>query len=141
MTVKQWLMRARNIESRIASLVMARQRAYDRAVSIVARPREVCVIGGGVSSPDDKNASYVIVGEAIKEQEDKLNAIRAEIIEAIGVVEDNTLAALLTEYYVNGRTWEDVAFALDYSYSQVVKYLHPKALKAINDAIECHNIF
>lgn len=135
MTAKQWLMRARKLENRLASLETAKQRAYDRAVSTTSRPRDVCVIGG---ASGDKAASYVVVADSVRAQEDKLNRVRSEILDAIGSVEDNTLATLLTEYYVNCRTWEEVAVAINYSYSQVVKYLHPRALREINRAIECH---
>lgn len=112
----------------------AKQRAYDRAVSTTSRPREVCVIGGGSS---DKAESYVIVAESVQAQEDKLNRIRTEILDAISKVEDNTLATLLTEYYVNGRTWEEVAVAISYSFEHLHRCLHPKALRKIEDIIKC----
>lgn len=135
MTAKQWLMRARKLECRIASLVTARQRAYDRAVSTTSRPRDVCVLGG---ASGDKAASYVVVADSVRAQEDNLNRVRSEILDAIGMVEDNTLATLLTEYYINNRTWEEVAVALNYSWEHIIRCLHPKALRKIEDIIKCH---
>ena len=138
MTTKQWLMRARHLENRIAALLDARQRAYDRAVSTTAHPRDVCVIGGNTAAPDDKAASYVIVDEEVRRQEAALNRIRAEILDVIGLIEDNTLAALLTKYYVNGETWEQVAVDMNFSYSHVVQNLHPRALAAAKECIEVY---
>ncbi|WP_462385246.1 DUF1492 domain-containing protein [Intestinibacillus massiliensis] len=138
MTAKEWLMRARKQEERIIALQGSKQRAYDRAVSTTARPREVCVISGGKTAPDEKNTAYIELCEEIDRQIDELNRIRTEILHVIRGVQDSTLATLLIEYYINSKTWEQVAVVLNYSYSQVVKYLHPTALREIQHAIECH---
>lgn len=132
-------MRARRLENRIIALQGSRQRAYDRAVSTTARPREVCIISGG-AAPSSKATRYLELCEEVEAQIDELNRIRAEILHAIRGVQDSTLATLLIEYYVNGKTWEQVAVILHYSYSQVVKYLHPNALREVETAIECYNI-
>lgn len=138
-TTKEWLMRGRKLENRIISLARARQRAYDRAVSSTARPRDVCVIGGIMSSPDDKNASYVIVEEAVKEQEEKLNCIRAEILDVVGLIDDNTLATVITEYYINAKTWNEIAIGLNYSFAHVTKELHPKAILEVEKILNNTN--
>lgn len=131
MTAKEWLMRARKQEERIIALQGSRQRAYDRAVSTTARPREVCVISGGKAAPDEKNAAYIELCEEIDRQIDELNRIRTEILHVIRGVQDSTLATLLIEYYINSKTWEQVAVAIHYSYTDTVKRKHPLALKAI----------
>lgn len=137
MTTKEWLMRARKLENRIIALNGSKQRAYNRAVSSTARPREVCVVSGGDAS-GNKAVRYVELCEEVEAQIDELNRIRTEILHAIRGVQDSTLATLLIEYYINGRTWEQVAVCLNYSYSQVVKYLHPNALREVQHAIECY---
>lgn len=42
---------------------------------------------------------------------------------------------LLYERYINGKTWEQVAVSMNYSYVHVVHNLHPKALKTVQDLI------
>ena len=58
--------------------------------------------------------------------------MRAEILQVIGQIEDNTLAALLTEYYVNDRTWEEVAVQMGYSWRQTMR-LHGQALGKVRE--------
>lgn len=137
MTAKEWLLRARKLEERIVALQESRRRAYDRAVSATVRPRDVCVTGGKTAAPDDKTAGYASVGEEIDAQLAELNRIRAEILRMCRRVEDNTLAALLIEYYVNGKTWEQVAVGLGCSWRHVHR-LHARALKKLEEVIECH---
>ena len=139
MTTREWLMRARDLENRIVALNGSRRRAYERAVSSAAHPREVCVIAGG-GAPDGKAARYAELCGEVEAQIDELNRIRTEILHAIRGVPNSTLATLLIEYYVNGKTWEQVAQCISYSYSQVVKYLHPAALRAVQDAAGRHTV-
>ena len=80
----------------------------------------------------------MVLADSVRAQEDNLNRVRSEILDAIGMVEDNTLATLLTEYYINNRTWEEVAVALNYSWEHIIRCLHPKALRKIEDIIKCH---
>lgn len=133
MTTKEWLMRARNLENQIIALNSSRQRAYDRAVSTTARPREVCIISGG--EPGNKATHYVELCEEIEAQIDELNRIRTEILHAIRGVQNPILATLLIEYYVNGKTWEQVAGCINYSYSDTVQEKHPKAIRAIEQVL------
>lgn len=43
---------------------------------------------------------------------------------------------LLYERYINGKTWEQIAVVMNYSYQHIVHYLHPKALNAVKHLIE-----
>jgi len=71
----------------------------------------------------------------------KLEALRAEILEVVSQISNNTLATLLIAYYVNGKTWEETAEAMHYSREHVVRELHPKALAAAETILRrCHKI-
>ena len=129
MTAKEWLGRARKLRLRLSALEDSKQRYYARAVSSTARLCER--VSGG--EPGDKLAAYAEVSLAADRQIEKLEQTRAEILQVIGQVEDNTLATLLTEYYVNDKTWEEVAVQMQYSWRWTMK-LHSKALRAV-DAI------
>ena len=123
MTAKEWLGRARKLRLRLSALEDSKQRAYSRAVSSTAGLGER--VSGG--EPGDKLAAYAEVSLAADRQIEKLEQTRAEILQVIGQVEDNTLATLLTEYYVNDKTWEEVAVQMQYSWRQVMR-LHGQAL-------------
>lgn len=126
MTAKEWLGRARKLRLRLSALEDSKQRAYARAVSNTAGMGER--VSGG--EPGDKLAAYAEVSLAADRQIEKLEQTRAEILQVIGQVEDNTLATLLTEYYVNDKTWEEVAVRIDKSWRWTMN-LRGKALKAV----------
>ena len=133
MTTKEWLMRAWRIDREIDLLIDARRRALERATSVTSVPRDVHVTGSqprGIRPMD----TYAALSEQIDRRVDELAQVKAEILAAIEQVQDGTLRQLLMERYIHCRTWEQVAVDMHYSYSQVVKYLHPAALHAI----ECH---
>lgn len=123
---KEWLGRARKLRLRLSALEDSKQRAYARAVSSTAGMSER--VSGG--EPGDKLAAYAEASLAADRQIEKLEQTRAEILQVIGQVEDNTLATLLTEYYVNDKTWEEVAVHMQYSWRWTMK-LHGKALRAV----------
>lgn len=123
MTAKEWLGRARKLRLRLCALEDSKQRSYAHAVSSTAGLGER--VAGG--EPGDKLVAYAEVSLAVDQQIKKLEQVRAEILQVIGKVEDNTLATLLTEYYVNDKTWEEVAVQMQYSWRQVMR-LHGQAL-------------
>lgn len=131
MTAKEWLGRARKLRLRLSALEDSKQRAYARAVSSTAGQGEH--VSGG--EPGDKLAAYAEVSLAADRQIEKLEQVRAEILQVIGQVEDNTLATLLTEYYVNDKTWEEVAVQMQYSW-RWVRRLHVRALEQVQEILD-----
>ena len=97
--------------------------------------------GGTHQSSDEKMMSSVFRirdAEARVEAElELLIATEREVQHTIDAVKDNTLNTLLYERYVNGKTWEQIAVLLNYSWRQTVR-LHGVALAAVKDVIECH---
>lgn len=126
MTAKEWLGRARKLRLRLSALEDSKQRAYARAVFSTAGVGER--VSGG--EPGDKFLNYTEVSSEVDRQTKELDQTRAEILQVIWQVEDNTLATLLTEYYVNDKTWEEVAVKIDKSWRWTMN-LHGKALKAV----------
>ena len=125
---KEWLGRARKLRLRLSALEDSKQRAYARAVSSTAGLGER--VSGG--EPGDKLAAYAEVSLAADRQIEKLEQTRAEILQVIGQVEDNTLAALLIEYYVNDKTWKEVASQIQHSVRQTMR-LHGQALCKVRE--------
>lgn len=131
MAAKEWLGRARKLRLRLSALEDSKQRSYARAVSSTAGMSER--VSGG--EPGDKLAAYAEVSLAADRQIKKLEQVRAEILQVIGQVEDNTLATLLTEYYVNDKTWEEVAVQMQYSW-RWVRRLHVRALEQVQEILD-----
>ena len=138
LTAKQWLMRARNMEMRIAALQEAKERIYDRSVSITARPRKTPSAGSS-DHPGDKIAGYAVASTVVDEQIDKLNEVRAEILRVLGSIEDNVVSTVLTDYYVNGKSWGRIARERHYSYAYLTKDVHNKGLQIIENTLKNPN--
>lgn len=65
----------------------------------------------------------------------RLAALESEISAAISLVRE-PYSTLLYERYVNGKTWEQVAVTMNYSYRHTTK-LHGAALRILKDVLEC----
>ena len=131
MTAKEWLIRARKMSGRLRALQESKAQAFARATNAVLGGSER--VSGG--EPGDKLAAYAEVSLAVDRQIEKLEQVRAEILQVIGQVEDNTLATLLTEYYVNDKTWEEVAVQMQYSW-RWVRRLHARALDQVQEILD-----
>lgn len=129
LTAKEWLSQARHINERIKALEESKRRAYERATSAVAPIRDGYVHN---STPGSKSEAYAILSKEVDRQVEELNKKKAEITKVIGHVGDNILATLLTEYYVNGKTWEEVAVCIGYCYQDTIQRKHPAALRKID---------
>lgn len=83
----------------------------------------------------DKAVADLVDTEAKTAAEiDRLTVLEAEIIGAIDRVPE-PYRALLYERYVNGKTWEQVAVDMHYSYRGVTK-MHGRALQTLKECIE-----
>lgn len=95
--------------------------------------------GGQHQNGDEKmcNAVDKII-EAKNRVSDELETLEAtdrEIIGTIDKITDGTLHTLLYERYINGKTWEQIAVLMNYTYRRVTQ-LHGKALNAVKDFLE-----
>ncbi len=108
MTAKEWLSRGQKLDFRINLLKELKQSAQaKKAGSNTA----------GLIAELDKE-----IGE--------LENIKAEITDAINQVSDKTLRSLLTDYYLNDLTFEEVADRIGYTRRHVTR-LHNRALSLI----------
>lgn len=127
--VKEWLSRARNMQKRLDALQESKRKAYETACSSTAPIRPDVAAQTSSVQTDGKMTRYVYFSEEVNKQIERLEQVRAEILNTIAQVEDNTLATLLIEYYVNNKTWYEIANILDCSYNYVVREKHPAALR------------
>lgn len=68
---------------------------------------------------------------------DMLDGIRNQIKAEIESVKEPKLRTLLRMRYIGGKTFEQIAVDMCYSWRQTVR-LHGAALIAVKDVIECH---
>lgn len=134
MDIKDWLSRGRDLNMRINALEKSKDMAFDSATSVTASSG-----GGGGSEISRKAESYSALYEELDRELKRLDGIMAEITALISRVEDNKLATLLQDRYVRCMTWDQIADETGYDITSVIKRLHPRALSAAKDAIECHS--
>lgn len=89
-------------------------------------------------SSAEEDAEYADeLRDRIEADIERCKEIRIRIRDQIQQLRDNRSVILLTEYYVRGRSWEQVAAALDLkSVKNVREGLHNKALEQFSKKFE-----
>ena len=131
MNAKQWLARGRWIEREICALMKTRDETRDRLTRITQN-----YDGDGAQSTKDPHKF-----DALLELEDRLDAMidklyqtKNEILDAIDKLEDSRERIALRAYYIDMKTWEEVAVELKYSWRQTM-YIRKSALQHIDEII------
>lgn len=95
--------------------------------------------GGGNHAAGDRLgaavARIVDAEEKVDAEIELLIATEQEIMQTIDRT-DEPYRTLLFERYINGKTWEQIAVALNYSYRQTTR-MHGAALIAVKHVLEC----
>ena len=133
LTKKEWLKRARIIDKEINQLEIARKEAYEIAISTSVEMSKEKVKGSSGNAMERKLVNYLEYDLQISRQKEKLLEYKAEILEAIASVEDTRYRTLLIAYYVNCKSWEEVAVLMNYGIRQVYR-LHGDALQKVKIA-------
>lgn len=127
MTAKQFLSRGRWIEREITALMRTRDETRDRLTHITQN-----YDGDGAQSTKDPHKFDALVELEYKldERIDELCAVKTEILDAIGKLEDSRERLALQLYYIDMKSWEQVAVELHYSWRQTM-YIRKQAINNI----------
>ena len=134
--VKDYLMQYRNAVKRAAA-------ATDHIMELRAMAERITPqysvggCGGSHSTGDKLGAAVARVVDAENRVSDELEMLEAterEVVSTISAVQDATLSTLLYERYVNGKTWEQIAVKMNYTYRRVTQ-LHGAALILVEQII------
>ena len=132
MTAKEFLLRARRLQARIDQLEDAKKDVWEKS-TYAADTGAASQRPAAVKRRTEAYGAYV---DKIDAERARLLRMKLEILEVIGQLQDNTLAALLTAYYINGKTWEQTAVEIHYSYFRTVHDKHPQALVAVEELLK-----
>lgn len=138
LTAKQYLNRARHLDTEIEVLLKAKQAAYE-AVTRITQNYE-----GDVTTGTKDPHKYDRIAELIdiidKKTDEYVDSLK-EIVQTIMLVEDDRQRNVLTLYYTakdpetwKPMTWEQVAVNLHYSWKQT-RRIHARALTAIDNIL------
>ena len=140
MTTKEWLSRAKKMDSEINRLLEEQAKALTTATGSTAPIAGEKVQTSRRNRSESKFLNYAAYSELIDRSIDELYAVKKEILSAINELDSSTLRTLLIARYINFHTWEEIAVEMNYSYVHVVNNLHPRALREIEKQLIEFNI-
>ena len=133
MTDKEYMLQILRIDDRIESINRDIEAQIERrADTLSATDYSKDRISGG--SCNDLSNIVVGIEQCVEQQRreiERLKNIKAEVRWVISQVRPNELAVLLTERYVQGRSWKELAQILYYSEARVRGELHDRALAEV----------
>lgn len=131
MTAKQYLNRARRIDKEINALLRLVQTTRDSLESITQNYDS----DGATSTKNPHKFDRLVELESVVDSKvDELIALKAEILNTISKLNDNRQRIILTEYYLEMKTWEQVAVDMNYSFQHTMR-MHGYALKEVQRII------
>lgn len=138
MTAKQYLNRARHLDTEIEVLLKAKQAAYEAVTRITQNYDDDNTTGTKDPHKYDRIAELI---DIIDRKTDEYVATLEEIVQTIMLVEDDRQRNVLALYYTakdqkTGKplTWEQVAVELHYSWKQT-RRIHGRALIEIDNIL------
>ena len=132
MTAKEWLNRGYRLDLEINQLEEAKHRMLDTITNTT--PNYEGDVVSGTRNPH-KYDTYVEYCDKVDRRIDELVGIKEEIQDAIAMLPNTMHRAVLIGRYLNFKSWEQIAYELNYSYQRVFQ-VHNKALKEIANIIE-----
>lgn len=131
MTAKQYLNRVRRIDKEIEALLRMVRKTRESLESMTQN-----YDGDGAQSTKNphKFDRLVELESMVDKKIDEQIDLKAEILNTIMQLDDRRQRLVLMEYYVEMKTWEQVAVDLNYSYMHITR-LHGYALKEIGKLI------
>ena len=131
MTAKQYLNRVRRIDKEIEALLRLVQRTRESLETVT---QNYDSDGAQSTKNPHKYDRLVELESLVDEKIDQQIALKAEILNTIMQLEDRRQRLFLMEYYVEMKTWEQVAVDMNYSYMHITR-IHGYALKAIQEVL------
>lgn len=128
---KAYLQKYRAADDEINDLLREKERIMSRLTRMTTSISGMPHGGGDSDKMTDGIARVIELDAEIDRKVDALCDLRREVCANIGTVGDATLRRVLMLRYISGKTWEQIAVNMSYSYMQVCR-LHGKALSEIN---------
>lgn len=131
MNARTWLLRARRLDEEIAGLLETRDAEFTRVTSITQK-----LSGSVVQTSKDphKYDRLVELEMEIDNAVDELIRVKGEVLSGIMRLEDGRHRKILRLRYVDGKTFEEIAVMIKYSYKQT-RRLHAAALGKMEEVL------
>lgn len=127
MTAKQYLNRVRRIDKEISALLRLVQKTRESLLTVTQNYDS----DGAQSTKNPHKYDRLVELESMVDQKiDEQIQMKADILGTIMQLDDRRQRLVLMEYYIEMKTWEQVAVDLNYSYMHVTR-IHGYALKEV----------
>ena len=127
MTAKQYLNRVRRIDKEIEALLRLVQRTRESLETVTQNYDS----DGAQSTKNPHKYDRLVELESLVDAKiDQQIALKAEILNTIMQLEDRRQRLVLMEYYIEMKTFEQVAVDIHYSWRQIMN-IHGHALKEV----------
>ena len=127
--VKDHLNKVRTIDKEIDAKEEIKVQMGRRLTTVSATSyRDIDVQGGIKRTSEDRIIEYIEYSEQINEMIDELINLKMTVVEEIENIDDGLYRTLLTERYINNKSWETVAGLIGYSPRRTMEH-HNDALR------------
>lgn len=133
--VKEWLKQGRRLKFEIDALKEARQKALNSAVGGAVNYSRERVQSSSENTTERSFADYSDYSVELERRIQELEKHRLDMLRVINAIPDtadsgngSVYRTLLIEYYINCKTWEEVAENMNYSIRALFR-LHTKGLE------------
>lgn len=131
MTAKYYLSRGRWLEREITALMQTRDETRSRLTRIT---QNYDSDGAQTTKDPHKFDALLELEFKLDERIDALYAVKAEILETISKLEDGRERLALQLYYIDMKSWEQVAVEMNYSWRQIMN-IRKRAIRNIETII------
>ena len=132
MTAKQYLNRVRRIDKEIAALLRLVQSTRESLETVTQNYNS----DGAQSTKNPHKFDRLVELESLVDAKiDEQIAMKAETLETIMKLQDRRQRMVLMGYFIEMKTWEQVAVDLNYSYMHITR-IHGYALKEVQKVLE-----
>ncbi|BCI60626.1 sigma factor-like helix-turn-helix DNA-binding protein [Solibaculum mannosilyticum] len=130
MTAKEYLSRYLAANREIDALLDQRQQLWDTITRVTTTLHSDTVQGGQPVSASEALSNFMDLENMIFEKITALTVIMLEVEQTIHTVDDDKHRQILRLRYIGGKTFEEIADIMHYSWRQICR-IHGDALQSI----------
>lgn len=128
MTTKEYLLQVKYLDEKIQSNKEALDNLKAKLTSITSKLDDVKVQSSNQANFDETLADIIDTESKLNRDMCKYIRLKYKILSEINAMEDNTLSVILFKRYILGKSLNQIAKELNYSYDHL-RHLHLKALR------------
>ena len=128
MTTKEYLLQVKYFDEKIQANKEALEALRDKLTNITSRLDDVKVQSSNQANFDETLADVIDTESKLTRDMCKYIHLKYKTISEINAMEDNTLSVILFKRYILGKSLNQIAKELNYSYDHL-RHLHLKALR------------